>query len=148
MASRSVASIGGGGQCKGLAACETTGAPILLRAFFKGSEVKMQCKFHWLLFMFHFFSVKATNKLVVFKLNFTIANRNDRQQHTVEERSRDVSVSTPNKRRGSHWRDGKYNSQGPFTPNVSILGVMQHQCWVCTNPLFLPMDDIGDSTLA
>ena len=29
----------------------------------------------------------------------------------------------------------------------SILGVMQHQCWVCTNPLLLPMDNIGDSTL-
>ncbi len=29
----------------------------------------------------------------------------------------------------------------------SILGIMQHQCWVCTNPLLLPMDDIGNSTL-
>ena len=29
----------------------------------------------------------------------------------------------------------------------TILGVMQHQCWVCKNPLLLPMDDIGDSTL-
>ncbi len=28
-----------GGQNKGLIACETTGAPILLRTFFKGSEV-------------------------------------------------------------------------------------------------------------
>ncbi len=30
----------------------------------------------------------------------------------------------------------------------SILGVMQCQCWLCTNPLLLPMDDTGDSTLA
>ena len=29
----------------------------------------------------------------------------------------------------------------------SILGVMQCQCWVCTNPLLLPMDDTGDITL-
>ena len=29
----------------------------------------------------------------------------------------------------------------------SILGVMQHQCWVYTNPLLLPMDNIGDNTL-
>ena len=29
----------------------------------------------------------------------------------------------------------------------SILGVMQCQRWVCTNPLLLPMDNIGNSTL-
>ena len=29
----------------------------------------------------------------------------------------------------------------------SILGAMHHQCWVCTNPLLLPMDDIGNSML-
>ena len=30
----------------------------------------------------------------------------------------------------------------------SILGIIQHQCWVCTNPLLLPMDNTSDSTLA
>ncbi len=29
----------------------------------------------------------------------------------------------------------------------SILGVLQSQRWVCTNPLLLPMDDTGDITL-
>ena len=29
----------------------------------------------------------------------------------------------------------------------SILGIMQCQCWVCTNPLLLPMDDTGNIAL-